>query len=147
MLLREGGNLPITIVRPSIGSYFILNIVSFIYSLTLYLFLSITVLSAHKEPVEGWVDNLNGPTGIIAAAGKGFFRTMLCHGYKTADLVPVDTVINLMVVAAWKKATSRFASLFSVSFFFFFSFVGYLLSNTWFLRKVDNGIFLLVYDF
>ncbi|XP_077302860.1 putative fatty acyl-CoA reductase CG5065 [Arctopsyche grandis] len=83
MLLKECGNLPVTIVRPSI------------------------VLSSRHEPVDGWLDNLNGPTGIIAAAGKGFFRTMLCHGNKTADLVPVDTVINLMVVAAWRTATAR----------------------------------------
>ena len=50
MLLRESGSLPVAIVRPSI------------------------VLSSFREPVAGWVDNWNGPTGIIAAAGKGFFR-------------------------------------------------------------------------
>lgn len=66
------------------------------------------MLSSRREPVDGWVDNLNGPTGIIAAAGKGFFRTMLCDGDKTADLVPVDTVINLMIVAAWRTATARY---------------------------------------
>lgn len=41
-------------------------------------------------------------SGIIAAAGKGLFRTMLCDPHKTADLVPVDMVINLMIVSAWK---------------------------------------------
>lgn len=50
MLQREKGSLPVAIVRPSI------------------------VLSSYREPVAGWVDNCNGPTGIIAAAGKGFFR-------------------------------------------------------------------------
>lgn len=50
MLQRERGALPVAIVRPSI------------------------VLSSHREPVAGWIDNCNGPTGIIAAAGKGFFR-------------------------------------------------------------------------
>lgn len=50
MLQRERGSLPVAIVRPSI------------------------VLSSYREPVAGWVDNCNGPTGIIAAAGKGFFR-------------------------------------------------------------------------
>lgn len=50
MLLQESGNLPVAIVRPSI------------------------VLSSFREPIAGWVDNWNGPTGIIAAAGKGFFR-------------------------------------------------------------------------
>lgn len=83
MLLKESGNLPVAIVRPSI------------------------VISSVKEPMAGWVDNWNGPTGIIAAAGKGFFRSMLCHEDKIADLVPVDIVINLMICAAWRTATSR----------------------------------------
>ncbi|XP_014293865.1 putative fatty acyl-CoA reductase CG5065 [Halyomorpha halys] len=83
MLLKESGNLPVAIVRPSI------------------------VISSVREPMAGWVDNWNGPTGIIAAAGKGFFRTMLCHENKAADLVPVDIVINLMICAAWKTATTR----------------------------------------
>ncbi|XP_076255528.1 putative fatty acyl-CoA reductase CG5065 [Rhynchophorus ferrugineus] len=77
------GDLPLVIVRPSI------------------------VLSSMNEPVKGWVDNLNGPTGIIAAAGKGVFRTMLGDPTKTADLVPVDTVINLMIVSAWRIGTCK----------------------------------------
>ncbi|XP_047097189.1 putative fatty acyl-CoA reductase CG5065 [Schistocerca piceifrons] len=83
MLLTECGNLPVAIVRPSI------------------------VLSALREPLAGWVDNLNGPTGLIAAAGKGFFRTMMCSNDKVADLVPVDVVINLMICAAWRTASVR----------------------------------------
>lgn len=67
-----------------------------------------SVLSSCREPVAGWVDNWNGPTGIIAAAGKGFFRTMLCHENKIADLVPVDIIINLMICAAWRTATVRY---------------------------------------
>lgn len=68
----------------------------------------VTVISSVREPMAGWVDNWNGPTGIIAAAGKGFFRTMLCHENKIADLVPVDVVINLMICAAWRTATTRY---------------------------------------
>lgn len=56
--------------------------------------------------ILGWVDNWNGPTGIIAAAGKGIFRSMLCHPDKIADFVPVDMVINLMLVAACRTAES-----------------------------------------
>ncbi|XP_045508563.1 putative fatty acyl-CoA reductase CG5065 [Colias croceus] len=83
MLIRECGNLPVAIVRPSI------------------------VLSSLKEPVKGWVDNWNGPNGIIAAVGKGLFRTMLGSGSRVADLVPVDTVINLMIVCAWRTHLKR----------------------------------------
>ena len=28
--------------------------------------------------VTGWVDNLNGPTGMIAGASKGVLRTLYC---------------------------------------------------------------------
>ncbi|XP_053994524.1 putative fatty acyl-CoA reductase CG5065 [Hylaeus volcanicus] len=83
LLESESGYLPVAIVRPSI------------------------VLSSFREPVAGWVDNWNGPTGIIAAVGKGVFRTMLCYEDKVADLVPVDIVINLMICTAWRTATNR----------------------------------------
>lgn len=82
-LKENKGDLPLVIVRPSI------------------------VLSSINGPLKGWVDNWNGPTGIIAAAGKGLFRTMLCDPNKTADFVPVDMVINLMIVSAWKIGTHR----------------------------------------
>lgn len=57
MLQGESGSLPVAIVRPSI------------------------VLSSIREPMAGWVDNLNGPTGIIAAAGKGIFRLVYLFIY------------------------------------------------------------------
>ena len=28
-----------------------------------------------QEPVPGWVDNLNGPTGLFLIAGTGVMRT------------------------------------------------------------------------
>ena len=50
LLQAEGRDVPVAIVRPSI------------------------VTAACREPMPGWVDNINGPTGIIAAVGKGFLR-------------------------------------------------------------------------
>lgn len=73
-------DLPIVIVRPSIVS------------------------SSWKEPLPGWNDSLNGANGLIAAAMKGILRTMLVHGEKIADLIPVDIVVNLMLTVAWEKA-------------------------------------------
>ncbi|KAG5682030.1 hypothetical protein PVAND_011422 [Polypedilum vanderplanki] len=83
MLLKEAGNLPVVIVRPSI------------------------VLSSMNEPMSGWVDNWNGPTGIVSAVGKGIFHTIMCNEDSVADFVPVDLVINLMVAAAWRTATTK----------------------------------------
>lgn len=83
LLSEECGSLPVAIVRPSI------------------------VTAAWKEPCRGWIDNLNGPTGLILASSKGFLRTMLFNPNATADLIPVDTVINLMITVAWYTATRQ----------------------------------------
>lgn len=80
LIMSERDDLPVSIVRPSI------------------------VTCAWKEPIPGWVDNFNGPTGMIAGAGKGLMRTLLCHEDMVADVVPVDVPINLMITAAWHTA-------------------------------------------
>lgn len=33
--------------------------------------LSILVVASWKEPIPGWIENLNGPTGLLVGAGKG----------------------------------------------------------------------------
>lgn len=59
-----------------------------------YLILNICiVLSSINEPLSGWVDNFNGPTGIVSAVGKGIFHTIMCNGESVADFIPVDLVI------------------------------------------------------
>lgn len=83
VLVQEAESLPLAIVRPSI------------------------VAAAWREPLPGWVDNLNGPTGLIVGAGKGMLRTLHCRGELVADLIPVDIPINLLIVAAWYTATQR----------------------------------------
>ena len=60
-LLYDGGCLPISIVRPSI------------------------VTAAWREPLPGWVENLNGPTGSIAAVGKGVQRSVYCRSVATSQ--------------------------------------------------------------
>ncbi|XP_037946927.1 putative fatty acyl-CoA reductase CG5065 [Teleopsis dalmanni] len=87
MLLKEAGNLPVAIVRPSI------------------------VIASLNEPFAGWVDNFNGPTGLVSAVGKGLFRTIMCEENNVADMVPVDIVINLMIAAAWRTATQKLDNL------------------------------------
>lgn len=83
LLSDECQGLPVAIVRPSI------------------------VTAAWREPLRGWVDNINGPTGLVLACGKGVLRTMLYDGDAAADLIPVDTVINLMITAAWSTGTNH----------------------------------------
>ncbi|XP_060269230.1 fatty acyl-CoA reductase 2 isoform X2 [Ovis aries] len=80
---QEGGNLNIAIIRPSI------------------------VGATWQEPFPGWVDNLNGPSGLIIAAGKGFLRSIRATPMAVADLIPADTVVNLTLAVGWYTAVHR----------------------------------------
>jgi len=55
-----------------------------------------------KEPVPGWVDNLNGPVGLLIGGGKGVIRTMHCKAELLAQLIPVDFAINGIIVVTSK---------------------------------------------
>jgi len=55
--------------------------------------------------MPGWIDNFNGPAGIIAGVAKGVVRTMLIPGLKN-DIVPVDIVSKCVLVATWYRATN-----------------------------------------
>lgn len=83
LLIEESGDLPVAIVRPSI------------------------VGASWEEPVPGWVDNLNGPTGLLAAVGKGLLFCMHGNKYCTADVIPVDIATNAMIAVAWYTATEK----------------------------------------
>ncbi|KAI9564151.1 hypothetical protein GHT06_007889 [Daphnia sinensis] len=84
ILEKECGTVPLAIVRPSI------------------------VTAALREPFPGWIDNLNGPTGLIAGGGKGFIRVFKAESPDLiTDLIPVDLSINLMIAVAWHTAMHR----------------------------------------
>uniref|UniRef100_A0A6G1S2U3 Fatty acyl-CoA reductase n=1 Tax=Aceria tosichella TaxID=561515 RepID=A0A6G1S2U3_9ACAR len=83
LLMRSGRDLPVVICRPSI------------------------VVTSASEPFKGWIDNMNGPTGVILGAGKGLVRSMFAETECVADLVPVDKVINLIVTLGWFANLSR----------------------------------------
>lgn len=83
-LLKENcESLPVAIFRPSI------------------------VGATYQEPVGGWVDNLNGPTGIFAAIGKGVLRIMKGDYNATADIIPADLATNMLIVVGWYTGTHR----------------------------------------
>lgn len=60
-----------------------------------------------KEPFPGWIDNFNGPTGIFAAIGNGLLRVMKGDSEATADVIPVDVTVNVLIASAWFTATQR----------------------------------------
>ncbi|VDN57898.1 unnamed protein product [Dracunculus medinensis] len=75
-LAEDALQLPVIIVRPSI------------------------IGAMWRDPLPGWTDNINGPTGIFAACGKGVLTNMCGSNSSKADIIPVDIVSNLIIVAA-----------------------------------------------
>jgi fatty acyl-CoA reductase len=72
------------------------------------------VCSSMTEPVPGWLDNLNGPAGILLACGKGLMHSTLCNTNKVMDFSPVDVAIKGMIVAVWKNGVERSGLRFAV---------------------------------
>ncbi|XP_062698847.1 fatty acyl-CoA reductase 2-like [Aedes albopictus] len=83
MIRDEFSQLPIGIFRPPI------------------------VISTYREPLPGWTDNLNGPTGLCMWTVKGFIHTIWGDASKRANLVPVDYCVNAMIVAAYDIMVRR----------------------------------------
>lgn len=83
LVANEYPNIPCCIARPSI------------------------VIPAYADPMPGWVDNLNGPTGLLVGAGKGVIRSMHCKGNYYAEVYPVDLAINTIIMIASKLATDQ----------------------------------------
>ncbi|XP_031773360.1 putative fatty acyl-CoA reductase CG5065 isoform X1 [Apis florea] len=65
------------------------------------------VVASWKEPMPGWIDNMNGPTGLMVGAGKGVIRTVLCNYNYLLNLIPCDMAINAMIGLAWKVGREK----------------------------------------
>lgn len=88
LVLKESKSLPCVIIRPSI------------------------VGACWLEPYPGWVDNYNAATGLFNAAQHGFLKCVKAQRQDTLDIVPVDIVINTMLVAAWHTGSNRLTNLY-----------------------------------
>ena len=71
--------------------------------LPLIIFRPSIVISTMKDPIPGWIDNFNGPLGLLVGCGIGITRTMYCDPDNIADYTPVDVCIKAMIVAVWKR--------------------------------------------
>ncbi|EGT29940.1 hypothetical protein CAEBREN_13113 [Caenorhabditis brenneri] len=77
----DAKDLPVVIIRPSI------------------------VGAMWQGPLPGWTDNINGPTGIFTAVGRGVLTNMCGSNESKADIIPVDIVANMIIVAAAHRTT------------------------------------------
>lgn len=56
-----------------------------------------TVGCTKSEPEPGWVDNLNGITGIITPVIVGLLRIVSIARDKNTDIIPVDYTVNTLI--------------------------------------------------
>jgi Male sterility protein len=74
----------------------------------MYLLHIFLVVSSAYEPLPGWNDNLNGPSGIVAGSAMGIIRSMNVDLKGTADFVPVDMVANAIITTAKQTAEKKY---------------------------------------
>ncbi|KAL1489347.1 hypothetical protein ABEB36_014260 [Hypothenemus hampei] len=88
---KEMDNLPVIIVRPSV------------------------VVPTYQEPLPGYFNNLQSPMGIFVGACKGVIRSVHIDSKANANMIPADSVINLLLVTAWdyvaNKSNHRFCNM------------------------------------
>jgi fatty acyl-CoA reductase len=77
---------------------------SYMHKLPLILFRPSIVVASIDDPFGGYVDNLNGPMGILMASCAGVSKTMYCDPKNIMDQSPVDIVVKAMIISAWKRA-------------------------------------------
>lgn len=89
-------SLPVLIHRPSIGEFCLLSS----YSLGFLIYGNISSVSPSLyDPVRGWVDNFNGPVGIMIPIAFGISRILLGRRDCRLNFVPVDFITNSIIVA------------------------------------------------
>lgn len=59
------------------------------------------VMSALKEPCEGWVDTINGPVGLSVLGALGILQKIKVNSEVVFDLIPVDIVSNALLSIGW----------------------------------------------
>ncbi|XP_058462932.1 fatty acyl-CoA reductase wat-like [Malaya genurostris] len=62
------------------------------------------VTNSEKEPIPGWIDNFNGPVGLMVGCGVGIMRSGYINLDNRMNCIPVDVSIKAIIIAAWQKA-------------------------------------------
>lgn len=76
------------------------------HELPLVIFRPSIVINTENEPIPGWIENYNGPAGILSAHAAGIVRTFFVSIDCNMNCIPVDVSIKAIIVAAWKKSFS-----------------------------------------
>lgn len=70
------------------------------------------VTSSLKEPFPGFIEGVNGPTGLMIASGRGILRSMHCNPDFNCESIPVDITVNSIIACAWKKSQLKTKDVF-----------------------------------
>ncbi|XP_012264094.2 putative fatty acyl-CoA reductase CG8306 [Athalia rosae] len=65
------------------------------------------ITAAWKEPVPGWTISKNGPQGFIMGASTGVLRRLPVASSLIYDYIPVDIVVNNLIVAGYNITHDR----------------------------------------
>lgn len=65
------------------------------------------VIPILRDPLPGWNDNQNGPSGLMIAAGRGLQRTSWIDQKSFGDFIPADLVANSLIISNWAYSTVR----------------------------------------
>ncbi|KAM3955679.1 putative fatty acyl-CoA reductase CG8306 isoform 1-T2 [Aphomia sociella] len=65
------------------------------------------IVASWKEPIPGWTCSKVGPQGFLMGASKGVVRRLPLATQNVADYIPVDVVVNQLLVAGWHAAKSK----------------------------------------
>lgn len=69
------------------------------------------ITAAWKEPVPGWTISKNGPQGFLMGASKGVVRRLPVGTNLVYDYIPVDTVVNQVLVTGYHVAQKKSSEL------------------------------------
>lgn len=93
---------PCTIVRPSMS-----KLLNRAYEQSRIVLTIFVVIGAWKEPVPGWTISKNGPQGFLMGASKGVIRRLPVGKELVYDYIPVDIVVNQLIVAGFYAGKNR----------------------------------------
>ncbi|XP_034946176.1 putative fatty acyl-CoA reductase CG8306 [Chelonus insularis] len=65
------------------------------------------IIGAWKEPIPGWTTSKNGPQGFLMGASRGVIRRLPIYPDLINDYIPVDVVVNSLIVAGYTAGTSH----------------------------------------
>lgn len=104
---------PCGIVRPSMSKLFRCNRLRLRLTFTdslISCLIPIAVTAAWNEPVPGWTISKNGPQGFMMGAGKGVVRRLPVATNLIYDYIPVDIVVNQILVTACHVNQKQYAN-------------------------------------